>query len=160
MRLSVSLLVLLCAQPSLFAQPTDVIRGCVTQGPQGVILEPLNRNQQAFDTSNLVNDGRRFLLFGDDDLLDELADRDGNEIEVTGHINPAPPDPILEPPILNPPGGGGIPGVGSPLNPRVSNRGTSRTPESRPSNRGLAEDVLVVTKYKMVRPGCSRPDGF
>ena len=157
MRRSSVLLLLLVAQPTLQAQD-DVVRGCVTQMPQGVALKPLNPSGLAVDTSNLVNGGRWFLLFADDDLLDEIASREGNQIEVTGHINPAVPGPIVERGFLKPPGGGNVPGLGGqdPLNPpgRVSERGPSRSPRADQSQRAVTQDVIAVTEYKSGFPFC------
>lgn len=90
MRLCVGLLVLLLTQAPLFAQPDSratVVRGCVTLTHQGVALTVPDMPGDAF---NPMLTGHGFVLAGDDSLLNEIARREGNEIEVTGHRNSLP----------------------------------------------------------------------
>ena len=157
MRFAPALLAVLLT-PSLLSAQSDRVRGCVEETPQGVVLRASGAGRQTFDSQNLVDGGDRFLLVGDDDLLEEIALREGQEIQVTGRINPDPPRAIAEP-LLPPPGGGNFPGVGrplgppgrSPFNPRVSVR-------QRDSRRPTAEDVIVVEDYRAVRPTCRDPE--
>ena len=93
-----------------------------------------------------------FIVFADNDLLDEIALHEGDEIEVTGHINPPGPEPsVQQPPILQPPGGN-LPGVGRRGNPRGS--------IALRSNVLPIENVIVVEKFKAVRPGCRTRSRF
>lgn len=154
MRFALAFLGVLLAPPLMFAQ-SNTVRGCVIDDPQGVLLRASGGGRQTFDSYNLVNGGERFLLVGDDELLQELALREGQEVQVTGRINPDAPRAIAGPPIFRPPGGGNLPGVGRPLgppggrtfNPRVSAR-------QRDSRRPTAEDVILVEEYRAVRPTC------
>ena len=155
MRFTLGLLAVLFAPSSLFAQQ-DVVRGCVTLHAQGVVLRALDASRQHFDSQNLVDGGEGLLLLADDDLLDEIVLREGQEIEVTGRINPTPPRPIAEPPILQLPGGGNFPGAGRSgvgrLAPRVSIRRGRRGP--------AVENVITVEDYRALRPECRRSDRF
>ena len=144
--------------PSLTFAQSDRVRGCVEETPQGVVLRANGASRQTFDSQNSVNAGERFLLVGDDDLLEEIVLREGQEIQVTGRINPDLPRATATPPRLPPPGGGNFPGVGrplgpgrSPFNPRVSVR-------QRDSRRPTAEDVILVEDYRAVRPTCRDPE--
>ena len=156
MRFTLGLLAVLFAPSSLFAQQ-DVVRGCVTLHAQGVVLRALDAGRQHFDSQNLVDGGEGLLLLADDDLLDEIVLREGQEIEVTGRINPTPPRAIAEPPILPPPGGGNFPGAGRPVDHRGGrpfNPGVS----IRRGRRGPAvENVIAVEDYRALRPECRRP---
>lgn len=157
MRFALALLAVLLTPSLPFAQ-SDTVRGCIEESPLGVVLRASPASRQTFDSQNVVDEGRRFLLVADEDLLDEIALRRGQEIQVTGRINPDPPRTIAQPPLL-PPGGGNFPGVGRPLgppgrnpfNPRVSVR-------QRNSRRPTAEDVIVVEEYRAVRPTCRDPE--
>ncbi len=161
MRFALGLLAVLVAPSSLFAQ-SDVVRGCVTLHAQGVVLRALDAHRQHFDSQNLVDGGEPLLLVADDDLLEEIVLLEGQEIEVTGRINPAPARPIAEPPILRLPGGGNFPGVGRPgagrpgggrpFAPRASIRRERRGPG--------VEDVIAVEDYRALRPECRRSDRF
>ena len=155
MRFALALLTILLTPSLLFAQSAKV-RGCIEETPQGVVLRASGAGRQAFGSQNSVDAGQRFLLVGDDDLLEEIVLREGQEIQVTGRINPETSSPaIVEPPIFQPPGGGTFPGAGrspgprggNPFNPRVSVR-------QRDSRRPAAEDVIVVEEYRAVRPTC------
>jgi hypothetical protein len=158
MRFALALLAVLLAPSLSFAQ-SNTVRGCVVEGPEGVLLRASGGARQTFDSYNLVNGGERFRLVGDDDLLEEIARRAGQEVQVTGRINPDPPRAIAAPPIFRPPGGGNFPGVGrppgpqgrSPFNPRVSVR-------QRDSRRPATEDVILVEEYRAVRPTCRDPE--
>ena len=157
MRLALALLSVLFTPPLLSAQ-SDRIRGCVEETPQGVVLRASGAGRQTFESQNSVNAGECFLLVGDDDLLEKIALREGQEIEVTGRINPDLPRATATPPRLPPPGGGNFPGVGrplgpgrSPFNPRVSVR-------LRDSRRPAAGDVILVEDYRAVRPTCRNPE--
>lgn len=79
-----------------------------------MLLRASGGARQTFDSYNLVNEGERFLLVGDNELLEEIARREGQEIQVTGRINPDLPGAIAAPPIFRPPGGGNFPGAGRP----------------------------------------------
>ena len=157
MRFALALLAVLLTPSLPFAQ-SDTVRGCIEETPLGVVLRASPASRQTFDSQNVVDEGRRFLLVADEDLLDEIALRRGQEIQVTGRINPDPPRAIAQPPRLPPPGGN-FPGVGRPLgppgrnpfNPRVSVR-------QRSSRRPTAEDVIVVEDYRAVRPTCRDPE--
>lgn len=155
MRFALALLAVLITPSLPFAQ-SDRVRGCVEETPQGVVLRASGGGRQTFDSQNLVDEGERFLLVGDDDLLEEILLREGQEIQVTGRINPETSSPaIVEPPVFQPPGGGNFPGAGrppgrpgrNPFNPRVSVR-------QRDSRRPAAGDVIVVEEYRAVRPTC------
>ncbi len=154
MRFTLPLLAVLLAPPLSFAQ-SNTVRGCVVQGPEGVLLRASGGARQTFDSYNLVNGGERFLLVGDNELLEEIARREDQEVQVTGRINPDLPGAVAAPPILRPPGGGNFPGAGrppaprgrSPFNPRVSVR-------QRDSRRPTTEDVILVEDYRAVRPTC------
>ena len=160
MRFALGFLAVLLVPSLLFAQRPDVVRGCVVVDPEVRLLPaaPSPHDPQHFDSRDRYNSSGRFLLWSDDDLLDEIELHDGDEIEVTGHINPPPPESIVTPPHLRPPGGlagqlpGGLPGVGRPGNPGVSV--STRTSYDSPP----PEDVIVVEKFKVIRPGC-RPLG-
>ena len=157
MRFALALLAVLLTPSLPFAQ-SDTVRGCIEESPLGVVLRASPASRQTFDSQNVVDEGRRFLLVADEDLLDEIALRRGQEIQVTGRINPDPSRTIAQPPLL-PPGGGNFPGVGRPLgppgrnpfNPRVSVR-------QRDSRRPTAEDVIAVEEYRAVRPTCRDPE--
>lgn len=154
MRSTLALLAVLLAPSLSFAQ-SNTVRGCVVEGPEGVLLRASGGARQTFDSYNLVNGGERFLLVGDNELLEEIARREGQEIQVTGRINPDLPGAIAAPPIFRPPGGGSFPGAGrppaprgrSPFNPRVSVR-------RRDSRHPTTEDVMLVEEYRAVRPTC------
>ena len=154
MRFALALLAVLLTPSLSFAQ-SNTVRGCVVEGPEGVLLRASGGARQTFDSYNLVNEGERFLLVGDNELLEEIARREGQEIQVTGRINPDLPGAIAAPPIFRPPGGGNFPGAGrppaprgrSPFNPRVSVR-------QRDSRRPTAEDVILVEEYRAVRLTC------
>ena len=153
MRFPLALLAVLLAPSLSFAQ-SNTVRGCVVEGPEGVLLRASGGARQTFDSYNLVNEGERFLLVGDNELLEEIARREAQEIQVTGRINPDLPA-IAAPPIFRPPGGGNFPGAGrppgpqgrNPFNPRVSVR-------QRDSRRPTTEDVILVEEYRAVRPTC------
>ena len=158
MRFALALLAVLLAPSLLFAQP-ERVRGCVEETPRGVVLRASDASRQTFDSQNLVDGGDRFLLVGDRALLEEISLRRGQEIQVTGRINPEPPPAVAAPPRLPPPGVGNFPGVGrplgppgrSPFNPRVSVR-------QRDSRRSTADDVILVEEYRAVRPTCRDPE--
>ena len=161
MRFTLGLLAVLFA-PSLSSAQSDTVRGCVTLHAQGVVLRASDAGRQHFDSQNIVDAGQGFLLLADDDLLEEITLREGQEIEVTGRINPIPPQPIAEPPILQPPGGGNpFPGVGRrPLNPLGRRPFNPRTSVRR-ERRGVAvEDVLAVEEYRALRPSCRQSGRF
>ena len=139
MRFVLGFLVILFAATVSFAQRPSVVQGCVVVDTD-VHLRP------AADQQRLDGASGRFVLVADDDLLDEISLHEGDEVEVTGHVNPSPPEPSVAPPILPPPGGG-FPGVGRPGNPPVS-------VSERSYDRRAPEDVFVVEKFRVVRPGC------
>ena len=139
MRFTIGFFVVLFAASLAFAQRPTVVQGCVVVDTE-VRLWPTD------DPQRLDGASGRFLLLADDDLLDEISLHEGDEIEVTGHINPSPPEPSVAPPILPPPGGG-FPGVGRPGNPQVS-------VSERSYDRRAPEDVFVVEEFEVVRPGC------
>ena len=151
--LAVMFLAVMLTPSSLLAQSLTV-RGCVTEAtPQGVWMSAVDRDRQAFDSSNDVEPGQRFLLMGDDDLLEEIARREGWEIEVTGRLNPEFSSPaIVEPPVFQPPGVG----AGWPPQPRgttrVSGFGTGR-PVGPFAERVPVDDILV-EKYRTSSPTC------
>ncbi len=168
MRFFLGLLAVLFVPSLLSAQQPIVVRGCVTLNP-GVLLRPLAGDLEHFDPRNLANRNAHFLLFADNDLLDEITLHDGDEIEVTGRLNPPGPEPsvqppilpppgggnrrpvpepILQPPILQPPGGGNVPAAGVQSNPRTLPGGP------------MVEAVIVVEKFKAVRPGCRTRSRF
>lgn len=159
MRFALGLLAVLLAPSLLFAQP-NVVRGCVRLHPQGVLLQALEPGRQHFDSQNLFDAGESLLLLADDALLDEIALREGNEIEVTGRIDPTPPRPIAEQPILPPPGGGNFPGVGRPLNPGAGRPFNPRVSVRRERRGPAIEDAIAVERYRDLRPGCSQRDRF
>ena len=150
MRLVLGLLAVLFVPSVLSAQEPSVVRGCVSVDT-GVMLRPVSPEFQHFDSNNRYDSDGVFILFADNDLLDEIALHEGDEIEVTGHINPPGPEPSVQPPILQPPGGN-LPGVGRPGNPRG-------LIELR-SNVLPIENVIVVQKFKAVRPGCRARSRF
>ena len=155
MRFALALLAALLTPSLLFAQ-SDRVRGCIEETPQGVVLRASGAGRQTFDSQNLVDEGQRFLLVGDDDLLEEIVRREGQEIQVTGRINPEASSPaIVEPPIFQPPGGGTFPGAGRPPGPRGGNPFNPRVSVRQgDSRRAAAEDVIVVEQYRAVRPTC------
>ena len=176
MRFALGLLAVLVAPSSLFAQ-SDIVRGCVTLHAQGVVLRALEARRQHFDSQNLVDGGEPLLLVADDDLLEEIVLREGQEIEVRSRINPAPARPIAEPPILRLPGGGNFPGVGRPGagRPGAGRPGAGRPGAGRPGagrpfaprasirreRRGPGvENVIVVEEYRALRSECRRSDRF
>lgn len=160
MRFPLGLLALLLAPSLVFAQRPDVVRGCVVKDPDVRVVPaaPSPHDPQPFDSSDDYDSRRHYLLWSDGDLLEEIALHEGDEIEVTGHINPPATEPFT-PPHLRPPGGGfpgqppggALPGVGRPGNP--GNPGVSasaRTSLDPPPG----EDVILVEKFKVIRPGC------
>ena len=169
--LGVVLLAVMLAPSSLLAQP-DTFRGCVEETtPRGVWLRLVERERQPSDTGDLAvtsrsasgtprEQGSRFLLIGDDDLLEEISRREGQEVQVTGRLNPEFSSPaIVEPPFFQPPGGGNFPGAGWPPNPRgtrVSDPGVAAGPftEWEPT------DVILVEEYRAFRPACRRRGRF
>ena len=166
MRFVLGLLAVLFVPSALSAQRPIVVLGCVTLSP-GVLLRPLAGDPEHFDRRDLANPRAQFLLFADNDLLDEITLHEGNEIEVTGHLNPPGPEPSVKPPILQPPGGGNRrplpePTVQPPiLQPpgggNVFAGGTRSNPRTLNSPRPggpIVEGVIVVEKFKAVRPGC------
>lgn len=148
--------------PSPLPAQSRTVRGCVEEAtPQGVWMSAVDRNRQAFDSSNVVEPGQRFVLVGDDDLLEEIARREGQEVQVTGRINPVTSSPaIIEPPVFQPPGGRGFPGAGRPPNPR----GTARVSGfGQPRGRFADEvpvDVILVEEYRATRPACRPLDRY
>ena len=173
--LAVVCLAVMLAPSSLLAQ-SRTVRGCVEETtPRGVWMRLVERERQPFDTGDLAvtsrsasgtprEPGNRFLLISDDDLLDELSFREGHEVEVTGLINPETSSPaIIEPPVLQPPGGGNVPGAGWPPNPRGTTRvrgpGTGRP--VGPFAEEVPIDVILVEEYRAFGPGCrvGRPPG-
>ena len=155
MRFALALPAVLLTPSLLFAQ-SDRVRGCVEETPQGVVLRASGAGRQAFESQSSVDAGQRFLLVGDDDLLEEIVLRRGQEIQVTGRINPETSSPALvEPPIFRPPGGGTFPGAGRPPGPRGGNPFNPRVSVRQgDSRRAAAEDVIVVEDYRAVRPTC------
>ena len=157
MRFNLGLLALLLAPSLLFAQRPDVVRGCVVTNPDVRLLPaaPSPHDPQPFDGSDRYDSYVRYLLWSDGELLEEIALHEGDEIEVTGHINPPATQPFV-PPHLQPPGGGfpgqppggALPGVGRPGNTGAS--ASARTSLDPPPG----EDVLLVEKFKVIRPGC------
>ena len=158
MRFTLALLAVLLVPALLFAQRPDVVRGCVVVDPYVLLLPaaPSPHDPRHFDSRDRYDSSRRFLLWSDDDLLDEIKLHEGDEIEVTGQINPPPPESLVTPPHLRPPDGGfpgqppggAFPGVSRPGNPGVS--ASARTSLDPPPG----EDVIVVEKFKVIRPGC------
>lgn len=157
--LAVVFLAVMLAPSSLLAQ-SRTVRGCVEEAtPQGVRMWAVDRDRQAFDSSNLVEPGERFLLIGDDDLLEEIARREGQEVEVTGRLNPEFSSPaIIEPPVFQPPGTG----AGWPPRPpgrtRVSGTGTGRA--VGPFAEEVPVDVILVDEYRATRPTCRRLERY
>ena len=157
--LAVMFLAVMLAPSSLLAQSLTV-RGCVAEtAPQGVWMSAVDRDRQAFDSSNFVEPGERFLLLGDDDLLEEIARREGWEVEVTGRLNPEFSSPaIIEPPVFQPPGTG----AGWPPQPlgttRVSGTGTGRP--VGPFAEEAPVDVILVEEYRATRPACRRLERY
>ena len=121
------------------------------------------RARRGFDTSDLDERGQRFLLVGDDDLLEEIGFREGHEVEVTGRINPETSSPaIVEPPVLQPPGGGNFPGAGWPPNPRGTTRVSDPGVAAGPFATREPTDIILVEEYRAFGPGCrvGRPPRF
>lgn len=153
--LAAMFLAVMLAPSSLLAQSRRV-RGCIAEAtPQGVRMWAVDRDRQAFDSGNDVEPGQGFLLIGDDDLLEEIARREGWELEVTGRLNPEFSSPaIVEPPVFQPPGGG----AGWPPQPRgttrVSGFGTGRP--VGPFAEEVPVDVILVEEYRAVGPACRR----
>ncbi|MCY4506833.1 MAG: hypothetical protein OXG35_07710, partial [Acidobacteria bacterium] len=87
MRFALALPAVLLTPSLLFAQ-SERVRGCVEETPQGVVLRASGAGRQAFESQSSVDAGQRFLLVGDDDLLEEIVLREGQEIQVTGRLNP------------------------------------------------------------------------
>ncbi len=137
------------------AQPNvgeAVIRGCLAErdlgvGPQGLVLTALDPSRQTFDSPSWLQEGQRFSLIGNPRLLNELARHTGEEIEVTGQLNPANPIQDVRDPVLIEPPRGGFPGVGQQT-PRRPQRATGRLP--------VAHDELAVSDYKSFWPDCRR----
>ena len=154
--LAIVFLAVMLAPSSLLAQlHTTRIRGCVAEVTPGggVSMWAVDRDRQAFDSSNSVEPGQLFVLMGDDNLLEEIARREGQEVEVTGRLNPETSSPaIIEPPVLPPPGGG----AGWPPQPRgttrVSGFGTGRP--VGPFAEEVPTDFILVEEYRATRPAC------
>ena len=152
--LGVVLLAVMLEPSSLLAEPRTV-RGCVEETtPQGVWL----RVGQRIEGEPATN---RFLLLADDDLLEEISRREGQEVQVTGLVNPEFSSPaIVEPPVFPPPGAGnfpragGPPGVTSRVTTRVSVPGTGRP--RGPFAVGVPIDRILVEEYRATRPACLR----
>jgi hypothetical protein len=143
MRFALGLLAVLVAPSSLFAQ-SDIVRGCVTLHAQGVVLRALDARRQHFDSQNLVDGGEPLLLVADDDLLEEIVLLEGQEIEVTGRINPAPARPIAA--AAHPAAAG---------RRQLPRRGQARRREAR---RREAVCPSSVDSKGTARPGCRGRD--
>ena len=153
MRLVLGFVVALTAVTSALAQPGRgevVIRGCLADQRlehQGLLMTALAPSRQTFDSPQWLEENQRFSLIGNPRLLNELARYAGEEIEVTGQLNPPNPiqgvrDPILiEPPRL------GFPGIGQ-QGPQRQQLATGRLP--------VAYDELEVSDYKSLGPSCRR----
>ncbi len=159
MRLVLGFVVALTAVTSALAQPGRgevVIRGCLADqrleqdlgiGHQGLLMTALAPSRQTFDSPQWLEENQRFSLIGNPRLLNELARYAGEEIEVTGQLNP--PNPIqgvrdpsrIEPPRL------GFPGIGQ-QGPQRQQLATGRLP--------VAYDELEVSDYKSLGPSCRR----
>ena len=163
MRFALGFLAVVLAPSSLLAQSITV-RGCVAEAtPRGVWMSAVDVDRQAFDSQNYVNAGERFLLIGDDDLLEAIARREGQEVQVAGRLNPEFSSPaIIEPPVFPPPDGGNFPGPGRPPNPRrttrVSGTGTGRP--VGPFAEEMPVDVILVEEYRPTRPACRRLERY
>ena len=165
MRFFLGVVVVLLAPQPVLAQPDIrevVVRGCIVDdlerlrlGQGGLVLTALDPSRQAFESPNVDRD-QRFSLVGD--LLDELKELAGQEVEVTGQriLVQDVRDPILIEPPQDP---GGFPGAGV-IEPRRGFPGAGQqTPPGPQRDVGAAaapQVTLVVTAYKSFSAFCRR----
>lgn len=150
MRFLTGFVVVLFATSALHAQPRAddvVVRGCVSYDPDGYLaLRALGPSLQAFDSQNRVEEGQLFSLLGNGATMNALMLFVGDEVEITGRLNPENPIREVPGPVLEPPVGVGIPGPSGQQIPRGPDRVLSR----RPSDY----DEVEIQDHKFLRPGC------